>query len=97
MSTRSWYDSHTYLCHAIFASPGDQLTLSTISPRYNNARSGCTRYKAKLPSLSSGCTSRRQFSQRWARSVSDVATIHHVHQSKTPETKTINKALQYVR
>ena len=54
MSTRSCYYTHTSLCLAIFDYPGDQLTVSTKSPRYN-ARSGCAQYKSRLTSLLSGC------------------------------------------
>ena len=54
MSSRRCYDTHTYLRHVILDSPGDWLTLPTTSPR-DNARSSSTLYKAKLPSLSSGC------------------------------------------
>ena len=37
MSTRSCYDTHSYLCHAILKSPGDQIILSTVSPRLDRS------------------------------------------------------------
>ena len=47
MTTRRFYDIHTYLCHDIFHCPGDQFTLSTTSPRYN-ARCDSTRYNDSI-------------------------------------------------